>query len=150
MYFWISLYIIPSFSIVTKSKLNIFSNSPCCIVLVLSVFLGNITNFYFSVRETLVSLEFRWKHWRTTEVPLRHIHSRICPLESADKLTIMCSRIQDTTHFTVFFAGDSGIKTCHRFLLLWLRKGPSFYRTFLIMPKYMFCEIEKMNKKLVV
>ena len=48
---------------------------------------------------------------------LRHIHGRICPLESADKSTKMPNRIQDTTYFAVFFADDSGIKSCHLFLL---------------------------------
>ena len=41
----------------------------------------------------------------------------ISPLESDDKLSNMTSRIYDTTHFTVFFADDSSIKSCHPFLL---------------------------------
>ena len=39
---------------------------------------------------------------RTREAPLRHINCRNLTLESADKLTKMSSRIQDTTYFAVF------------------------------------------------
>ena len=54
---------------------------------------------------------------RTMEPPSRHINGWICPLKSADKLTNMSIRIQDKTYFTLFFADDSGIKSCHLFLL---------------------------------
>ena len=37
--------------------------------------------------------------WRTMEPPLRHIHSRSLPLQSADKLPNMSSCIQNTTYF---------------------------------------------------
>ena len=36
------------------------------------------------------------------EAPLRHINCRNLTLESADKLTNMSRRIQDTTYFAVF------------------------------------------------
>ena len=41
------------------------------------------------------------------------INGRIFPLESADKFTDMFNRIQDMT----YFADNSGIKSCHLFLL---------------------------------
>merc|ERR1719154_564984 len=49
--------------------------------------------------------------WRTMEPPLQHIHCRIFPLESDDKLPNMSSCIQDTTYFAVFLADDSGGKS---------------------------------------
>ena len=42
------------------------------------------------------------------EPPLRHIHSRSLPLESADKLPNMSSCIQDTTYFAVFLPAIQG------------------------------------------
>ena len=50
----------------------------------------------------------RWKSWRTMEAPLRHINCRHLTLESADKLTNMSSRIQDTTYFAVFLQTIQG------------------------------------------
>ena len=44
------------------------------------------------------------------EAPLRHINCRHLTLESADKLTNMSWRIQDTTYFAVFLADDSRVK----------------------------------------
>ena len=64
--------------------------------------------------------------WRTMEPPLRHIHSRSLPLESADKLPNVSSCIQDTTYFAVVLADDSGGKSCHLFLLFYYwRAAPS-------------------------
>ena len=44
----------------------------------------------------------------TMEAPLRHINCRNLTLESADKLTNMFSRIQDTTYFAVFLQPIQG------------------------------------------
>ena len=64
--------------------------------------------YYFkSILTHFITYDYR--SWGTMEPPLRHIHSRICPLECPDKLTNLSNRIQDRTYFTVFFfAYDSG------------------------------------------
>ena len=55
---------------------------------------------------------------------IRNIHGRICPIESADKLTNMSGCIQDETYFTVLFADDSDIKSCYPFLLFEYGRAP--------------------------
>ena len=46
--------------------------------------------------------------WKMMEAPLRHINCRHLTLESADKLTNMSSRFQDTTYIVVFLQTIQG------------------------------------------
>ena len=56
--------------------------------------------------------------WRTMEAPLRHINCRNLTLESAEKLTNVSSRIQDTTYFAVFLQTIHQLcmELCHGFM----------------------------------
>ena len=46
--------------------------------------------------------------WRTMDAPLWHNNGRNLTLESADKLSNMSSRIQDTTYFVVLLQPIQG------------------------------------------
>ena len=71
--------------------------------------------------------------WRLMEPLLWHIHRMICPLETDHKLSNMSIRIHDTTYFTVFFTENSGIKSCHLFLLENQAGSPSIEPSWLFM-----------------
>ena len=62
-----------------------------------------------------------------------YINGRICPLESADKLTNMSNRIQDTTYVTIFFAGIN-LFCWYQILpfIILIRRGGSIYRTYMV------------------
>ena len=57
----------------------------------------------FFLIQPIVTEEHLPKACRTMEAPLRNIDCKNLTLESANKLTNMSSRSQDTTHFAVFF-----------------------------------------------